>query len=161
MTTRWLQRRGVRLEQIRVLLAVSTAVFCVLSLIVYPSLLPPKPVDPIFMSREWQPYSYRCDEVFPSIIRGCTLQLSSVPSQYRIPAGISNVTNYFATPQHVAPYREYLFDYNPSIIQIPKDQIPVETAVYLASFRVSNLNNCFHPGTLLGAAYGCSASNVP
>ena len=143
-----LQGRVVSLDQIRKLLAVLTGIVCLFSLFVYPNLLPQKDKDPIFLPHTWKPYSYRCDEVFPTTLHARTLQLKSVPTENRIPPeAVSNITHYFSRPQNVAPFREYFFDYNPSIIMIPQHQVTMQSAVYLASFRVSNLGYCFHPGT--------------
>lgn len=143
----------------------------VFSLFVYPSLLPEaggrdeyyafavdsKAPHGKAETRDTSPlYNHRLDGIFlPLIQRSRTLQLSAgaVPARNRIPPSAGqNVTEYFmASPQHVAPHRKYLFDYNPSIIRVRENQVPealAAEAVYLASFRVSNLNYCFHPGTL-------------
>eukprot|EP00977_Amphora_coffeiformis_P002345 scaffold437_cov159-Amphora_coffeaeformis.AAC.24 len=147
---KFLRGRG-NVDRVRVLLAVLTAVVCGVSLFVYPSLLPPVSTNQgdLFMKPPtiWRTPTYRCDQVFPPILWSRTLQLASVPTIHRIPSYVTNVTEFFASPEHIAPHREYYFDYNPSIIRIPKDQKPREDAVYLASVRVSNLNYCFHPGT--------------
>ena len=148
-----------KLAWIRVILVLWIFLWGLFSLFVYPSLLPDgggylAQVPSSFSKGELHSQSYRLDEIFsPLIQRSRTLELSSaaVPSRHRIPAGVDkNVTEYFvSSPQHVAPYREYFFDYNPSIIRIPKEHIPstyAAKAVYLASFRVSNLQYCFHPG---------------
>jgi hypothetical protein len=77
---------------------------------------------------------------------------------------VDNVTAYLADPKHVYPNREYFFDYNPSIVRLPASQrdalttsgssVGGESAVYLASFRVSNQHYCFPPSVrkLLSAA---------
>lgn len=81
-----------------------------------------------------------------SIQSARTMMLSSVPPEFRIPStAINNVTAYFADEQHAYPKREYLFDYNPSIVLLPDDQMVSPNAVYLASFRVSNQHFCLHP----------------
>ena len=141
--------RRLSLRELRAGLAVLLGVFAVFPLFfLYPNRLPPRRDDLNIHHPSEKVSAHRCDTVFPTILDGCTLQLASVPDQYRIPPGTSNVTSYFSSsPRHIAPYREYFFDYNPSIIRIPNDQVPRKGAVYLASFRVSNLNYCFRPGT--------------
>ena len=141
--------RRLSLRELRAGLAVLLGVFAVFPLFfLYPNRLPPRRDDLNIHHPSEKVSAHRCDTVFPTILDGCTLQLASVPDQYRIPPGTSNVTFYFSSsPRHIAPYREYFFDYNPSIIRIPNDQVPRKGAVYLASFRVSNLNYCFRPGT--------------
>jgi hypothetical protein len=50
-----------------------------------------------------------------------------------------------SNPQNVYPARESLFEFNPSIVQLPASQvpdIPGERPVYLASFRVGNDHLC-------------------
>jgi hypothetical protein len=62
--------------------------------------------------------------------------------------------------------RDYLFEFNPSLVQLPVSQIPATLgvdmtvsngdngnggAVYLASFRVSNMHNCVTDPTLCSA----------
>ena len=148
---KFLRDRG-SVNRVRVLLTVLTAIVCAMSLFVYPSLLPPvsttKQGDLVMNPPTiWKPPTYRCDQVFPRILQSRTLQLASIPAVHRIPTNVTNVTEFFASPEHIAPYREYYFDYNPSIVRLPIDQRPRDDAVYLASFRVSNLNYCFHPGT--------------
>ena len=91
--------------------------------------------------------------------------LSSIPARHRIPASVSNVSEFFRDPHNVFPIREYLFDYNPSIVKIPWPLFSSpssgrnvskssnstslywkrQKAYYLVSFRVSNKNYCFHP----------------
>jgi len=130
---------------------------CAVSLFVYPNWLPPVStgtgkdlvIQPPLTIRKSP--RHRIDEVFPSILKSRTLQLTSVPTIHRMPTRVTNVTEFFiSSSEHTAPYREYYFDYNPSIVTIPFNQRPRKDAVYLASFRVSNLNYCFHPGACAG-----------
>ena len=102
---------------------------------------------------------WRYDRVFPRAFvsgeRAQPLILSSLPKKHRIPATTRNVTTYFhSSADHVYPSHEYLFAYNPSIVILPQAlQLTIKSTlsfskqepVYLASFRVSNQNYCFHP----------------
>jgi hypothetical protein len=77
---------------------------------------------------------------------GRTLLLPSVPNKHRIPnSAMRNMTAYFLDPRNAYPHREYLFDYNPSIVLLPTSIRPTATAYYLASFRVSNRHFCLRP----------------
>ena len=137
------------LRQIRLLLGISLAMVSFSSLIVYPSLLPSKHHEDILGNHHvGRQRSYRIDEVFPPILRNVTLQLPSIPAENRLPVEVSssNVTEFFSISKNIFPQKLYFFDYNPSIIKLPNNQKLVKGAVYLASFRVSNSNYCFHPG---------------
>jgi hypothetical protein len=72
--------------------------------------------------------------------------LHSIGSENRIPRdALSDLDAYFSKKEYVAPNRSYYFEYNPSIVQIPQDQIPTiegEVPVYLASFRITNVQQC-------------------
>jgi hypothetical protein len=92
---------------------------------------------------------YRLDDVAPRIQAAHTLFLESVAQTVRFPvAALSNVSAFLSNPQNVYPAREYLFEFNPSIVQLPASQIPDnmdipgERPVYLASFRVGNDHLC-------------------
>jgi hypothetical protein len=85
-----------------------------------------------------------------------THYLQSIGPEARLPvSALPNLTAFFANPQHVYPVKDYLFEFNPSLVQLPASQIPdvgVDGggAVYLASFRVSNMHNCVtDPDTIL------------
>lgn len=174
------------LQKIRVTLAILIALCCTFSVVVHERWLPSPwpqqggsdhsssssilwPPTPIHATGTiYRPRSHRSDQVFPPILSSITLRLPSIPSQHRLPAvAATNVTDYLlASPQHVAPFREYYFDYNPSILRLPPGyQTPsvvstASTAVYLASARVSNLNYCFHPADRQRMINGNGNSNV-
>jgi hypothetical protein len=92
-----------------------------------------------------------------------THYLQSIGAEARLPASaLQNLTAFFANRQHVYPAKDYLFEFNPSLVQLPASQIPdlssngggkddtTSDAVYLASFRVSNMHNCVtDPDTIL------------
>ncbi|KAL7558428.1 hypothetical protein ACA910_015770 [Epithemia clementina (nom. ined.)] len=164
-----------------------------------PPQLPPKEEEEPpqnFLSLNKDPIHWRYDDV--NLIRPIHTQdngdrrsdipfLSCIPKEHRLPPLLTNVSEYFMHPQNVYPTREYLFDYNPSIVKIPSslflsadvggdspsEQERVQQATtnhnhttttnnnnkktnnskywkeqgayFLASFRVSNKNYCFHP----------------
>jgi hypothetical protein len=89
---------------------------------------------------------YRLDDMAPRILAAHTLFLESVAPQVRFPvSALTNVSAFLSNPQNVYPAREYLFEFNPSIVQLPASQVPVipgERPVYLASFRVGNDHLC-------------------
>jgi hypothetical protein len=94
--------------------------------------------------------SRRFDEAAPQILLAASFHLKSIPEQYRIPPDLSNgseeMTKYFSNPNNTYPVREYFSEINPSLVRIPSGQIPKhllhDGVVYLASFRVTNLQNC-------------------
>ena len=67
--------------------------------------------------------------------------LPCVPSEYRLP---DNWQDMLSKNESM---HDYLFDYNPSIVQLPKTlaQHFHHSARYVASFRVSNQHYCMHP----------------
>jgi len=93
----------------------------------------------------------------PKINRASTPWFSSLPAHdptknfSRFPLqAFDDFQNYFADENNLQTNRRYAVDMNPSIIPIPKDQIPQyltpqqkREVVYLASFRVSNAHDCF------------------
>lgn len=88
------------------------------------------------------------DTSAPHIITSRSLRLS-IPEHYRIPQeALDDLDAFFAEEKNQHPF---LFEWNPSIIILPKDQIPDrhrhnsanDKPVYLASFRVSKQQNCF------------------
>jgi hypothetical protein len=88
---------------------------------------------------------WRYDRVHMADRHAVHVELNAVPSQFRLPPqAVKNITEYLLMnyPERIYPATEYLFDYNPSIIQLPN---PVGKARYLASFRVSNQHYCLHP----------------
>ena len=91
-------------------------------------------------------FYWRVDAVAPPALSAYSHYLHSVGEDSRIPKlALSNLTSFFADKNNVFPQRRYLFEYNPSIVRIPTQQIPQipgEQPVYLASFRVSTIQNC-------------------
>lgn len=86
---------------------------------------------------------YRVDDVAPSVRSATTHFLHSIPARHRIPKeALKNLTIYFSDKENVHPTRKYFFEFNPSIVQIPKSQRTIPKASYLASFRVSTCHDC-------------------
>lgn len=57
------------------------------------------------------------------------------------------LSEFLSKQENIFPKRKYLFEFNPSIIALPQNQIPIlhyPTALYLASYRVSTVHNCFN-----------------
>lgn len=89
------------------------------------------------------------DVAAPPILRSRSPRLR-IPDEYRVPeTALDDLESYFAEKKHQHPH---LFEWNPSIIVLPDDQIPerhrqnLDTAdrpVYLATFRLSKQQNCF------------------
>ncbi|GKY92158.1 hypothetical protein MPSEU_000187100 [Mayamaea pseudoterrestris] len=89
---------------------------------------------------------WRYDRIFSPPQNAWTMRLPSVPREFRIPdTAIHNLTAYFTNDSNAYPNREYLFDYNPSLVVLPYQLSYAPSAVYLASFRVSNRHFCLHP----------------
>jgi hypothetical protein len=98
---------------------------------------------------------WRFDQKAPIINYARTHMLSSIPAENRIPASaMADLPTYFSNPDHVlGPNKKYLYEYNPSIVLLPPDQIPTSLvvtdnndknkAVYLASYRVTDTNFCW------------------
>jgi len=86
---------------------------------------------------------HRYDHVAPKILHATVVELRSLPNKYRLPpeAAVNGIQSYLQDANHRHPHRQYLFSYNPSIIQLPSAFVS-DDALYLASFRVSNLNFC-------------------
>ena len=91
----------------------------------------------------------RADEVAPRILAGVTLYLTSVPQNNRLPLDVPSLADkeaYFSYPKNNYPRREYLSEFNPSLVPIPTSQIPAnfkeKGVVYLASFRVATHHAC-------------------
>ena len=89
---------------------------------------------------------WRMDDVAPRTLYAQTPYLQSIGSENRLPRdALSDLDGYFSKKENVSPNRSYYFEYNPSIVQIPQDQIPDidgEIPVYLASFRITNTQQC-------------------
>jgi len=124
---------------------------------------------------------WRVDRVAPQIHRATSHVLASIPPEYRVPLPSSIMTtkeesahasaqplenqlnHYFDQPQHSFPQRRYFFEYNPTILALPKDMIAAWTTTipsqnhrkdcddmddddrpaYIASYRVSTSQSCF------------------
>jgi hypothetical protein len=93
------------------------------------------------------------EKAAPTIRYGVTHSLASVPTQNRLPVkALANLTAYFADRQHVYPAAEYFFEYNPSIVRLPASyqqqwnqqgsRSDADTPLYLASYRVTNTQQC-------------------
>jgi hypothetical protein len=94
---------------------------------------------------------WRLDDAGPRVLQGTALFLPSIPTIHRVPdPNVVNLTCFFSNASHVHPAASYFFEYNPSIVQIPSRQIPrhvltereANETVYLASFRVTNRQQC-------------------
>jgi hypothetical protein len=88
----------------------------------------------------------RPDRMAPTIQVATTHYLTNIPDEERVPH-LVNRTEYFSHEANVYPQRQYLFEYNPSIIVLPEEQrvdVGGEMAYYLASYRVSNLQQCIY-----------------
>jgi hypothetical protein len=98
--------------------------------------------DPSSCSNEEKVY-FRIDDVAPSEVTATTHFLKSIPTVHRIPKeALKNLTAYFSAKEHVHPSRKYFFEFNPSILKLPKNQRTLDRAIYLASFRVSTCHDC-------------------
>jgi hypothetical protein len=161
------------LYQLRGVLVALIGILCAVNLLVNPRLVPAYRESVLLKESSWRGKhsrpgqktrlpsqedhraTFRADAVIPPVVQGRALQLTSVPDVHRIPeTAVSNITAYFSesgAPNIYPQHRPYLFDYNPSLLRIPIQQIPAAyqshepPVVYLASVRVSNLNYCFHP----------------
>ena len=78
--------------------------------------------------------------------------VSSIPEEYRLPIeAVQDPVAFFADETNKMTHRHYLFEYNPTVVPIPFDQIPApyntvaghDRPVYLASFRISNFQDLF------------------
>jgi len=108
--------------------------------------------DPESCSNAAKKY-YRLDDAAPRIVQSHTYYLQSVGDDVRLPIqALKNLTAFFTQPSHHHPAAEYLFEFNPSIVQLPLLQIPhafetlppdhPDRPVYLASFRVGSDQRC-------------------
>jgi hypothetical protein len=102
--------------------------------------------DPSSCSEEAKRY-WRMDSIAPKILSATTHYLTSIKPEMRPPVDIDNLTSYFADPKNCWPkkYRDF-FEFNPTIVRLPKHQIPkhlvTKDAVYLAGYRVSQAHKC-------------------
>ncbi|CAB9508197.1 Inherit from COG: Hemolysin-type calcium-binding [Seminavis robusta] len=119
---------------------------------------------------------WRYDAAAPTIRHAISHTLPSVSVRFRIPESVyqpptkanEQLQAFFAKPQNVYPTREYYFEYNPSIVVLPptlKAKLPIsqsqkDETVYLASYRLSNLQSCFDTDISL-AMIGGDWSNRP
>jgi hypothetical protein len=97
-------------------------------------------------------WRYDSKEHIPRILASTITTLQSIPFAHRIPAhAVKNLTAFFSLPDHAVPAAKYFFDYNPSIVVLPRDffsqgMFPIEDPpLYVASYRVSTQQSCFHP----------------
>jgi hypothetical protein len=95
---------------------------------------------------------WRFDDAGPRINFGRSDMVSALPSIYRFPEeaiGTDNLKLYIEYLKMSETKLMHMFDYNPSIVQLPPDQIPHipgETPVYLKSTRINKRNYCFGNG---------------
>jgi hypothetical protein len=98
---------------------------------------------------------YYCPDIIaPHVVYAKTLYLPSIPEQHRVLLNpqVINWMMYFSNTSNVHPHHTYFFEYNPSIVQIPKSQIPLSAlmpdqaadVVYLALFCIANTQQCVH-----------------
>jgi hypothetical protein len=106
---------------------------------------------------------WRFDEAAPKVHHSDTHFLQSIPSAYRLSPSSNpwNATEYFSHSENVWPQKVHLFEMNPSIARLPtryqrglavRDEVPV----YLATYRVTHLHNCFGHGAyerMLGGSW--------
>ena len=94
------------------------------------------------------------DQAAPTIRQARTHYLTTVPDDFRIlhaSQAKRNLTHYAYNPQHQFPQRLHLFEFNPSIVQLPpsyqqalQQDLGNSTVTYLASYRVSAVDSmCF------------------
>lgn len=114
--------------------------------------------DPTTCHEKQQKF-WRYDSAAPPVEKATRHYLRSIPQKYRLPSHLflphdantseQALNDFFGNPANVYPERRYLFDYNPSIIQLPKSsnhkhlKLPPTEAVYLASYRISTQQGCF------------------
>ena len=85
----------------------------------------------------------RIDEAAPPIQFATTHYLHSIPREMRLSAEAAmNETAMYLDP--LLQKRQYVFEFNPSIVILPENQKTLPEAVYLACYRVSTYHGCFH-----------------
>jgi hypothetical protein len=89
---------------------------------------------------------WRIDQGAPRVNKGWTHRVDSIPSKHRIPESfIGDLEGFFSNSSNTVEKRQYYFEYNPSIVVLPADQvpdIPGESPVYLASYRIAETQMC-------------------
>jgi len=101
-------------------------------------------------------WRYDALEQQPAILSSTVPKLGSIPSEYKIPSSAvaSNLTAFFSSQQNPSISKpRYVFDYNPSLVLLPPALVDnfvnanhtQDKPAYLASFRVSTQQSCFHP----------------
>lgn len=117
---------------------------------------------------------WRYDTAAPKIIAAQSHYLPSVDPNFRIPKAVldfhslEKIEQYMSHPENQSPKRQYFFDYNPSIVQLPESYSHIRqeypNALYLASYRVSTVQNCFPTNitfTMLGGDWKRSRNLSP
>jgi hypothetical protein len=89
---------------------------------------------------------WRLDQAAPRVNKGWTHRVESIPSKDRIPeTSNGELEGFFSDSNDTVDKRKYYYEYNPSIVILPADQIPDipgESPVYLASYRMSIAQWC-------------------
>jgi hypothetical protein len=89
---------------------------------------------------------WRIDQGAPRVNKGWTHRVDSIPSKHRIPESfMGDLGGFFSNSSNNVKKRQYYYEYNPSIVVLPADQvpdIPGESAVYLASYRITEAEMC-------------------
>ena len=98
-------------------------------------------------SRDDQRHYWRFDERAPSVTYARTHFLD-IPSHFRVPYLTNdNITKYFDDGANRIPNRTFLFEYNPTLAHLPKDQIPANLDqnqwYYLGIIRLASVHDCF------------------
>jgi hypothetical protein len=104
---------------------------------------------------------WRFDTAAPTIYNARTHFLQSIPQKHRLPTGFQfddDINTYLINKDHIWPRKIHLFETNPCIAVLPlqdrerlRSTLPVlhrqRQPVYVSSYRVTHLNNCFSPET--------------
>lgn len=72
-------------------------------------------------------------------------------------SALDDLHRFFSDPKNVYPRRQYLFEFNPSLIRLPESQrieVLGERPIYMASFRVGNDHLCVANHTLRSMMVG-------
>jgi hypothetical protein len=92
---------------------------------------------------------WRFDDLVQPQITYARSHSLDVPSMFRLPylsTESGNMTTYFANGNMRIPNRTYLFEYNPTLAHLPKDQIPSNLdrtqSYYLGILRLASINEC-------------------